>query len=299
MKILIIGYQGYVGSGLYKYLNREHEVIGWSKGDNILCINNELLIKENIDVVINCATVMDRVKSTFSTNSLTYKVNISGMENLVTQLRDTDIKLIYISTKDVYGNIFNKQNVVETDKYYRLSYFVDDDHPFYPQTAYGKSKLIGEYIAECHPNHIIIRLSSCYTDFDHYRGHWVPNLIKALMSGAEIKLTNKGKQVRDLLHVNDLGRLIELILKSNKKGIKINSGGGKDNVLSILQFLELIDSNSKISNLRGDDYGFVFSNKVVKKEFNWVPEILFRERLPIIKKNLAKGISALNKIIEN
>ena len=69
--------------------------------------NHELLLKKNIDVVINCATVMDRVKSTFSTNSLTYKVNISGMEILVTQLRDTDIKLIYISTKDDYGNIFN------------------------------------------------------------------------------------------------------------------------------------------------------------------------------------------------
>ena len=125
------------------------------------------------------------------------------------------------------------------------------------------------------------------------------NLIKSITSGSNIKLTNKGKQVRDLLHVNDLGRLIDLILKSNKKGIKINSGGGKNNVLSILQFLELIDSNSKISNLPGNDYGFVFSNKVAKKEFNWVPEILFRGRLPLIKKNLAKGISAINNIIEN
>ena len=72
MKILIVGYQGYIGSGLYKYLSREHDVIGWGKSDNILSINNELLIKENIDVVINCATVMDRVESTFITDSLTY-----------------------------------------------------------------------------------------------------------------------------------------------------------------------------------------------------------------------------------
>ena len=299
MKILIVGYQGYVGSGLYKYLSREHEVIGWGKSDNILSINNEMLIKGNIDVVINCATVMDRIESTFSTDSLTYKVNIAGMENLVTQLKATKIKLIYISTKDVYGNLFNKSNVVETDKYYRLSYFVDDNHPFYPQTAYGKSKLIGEYIAECHLNHIIIRLSSCYTDFDHYRGHWVPNLIKSLILGSNIKLTNKGKQVRDLLHVNDLGRLIEIICKSTKKGVKINVGGGKDNILSILQFIDLLVSNSKISFLPGKDYGFVFSNLGAKKEFNWKPEILFQERLPIIKKNLAKGISAINSIIEN
>ncbi len=299
MKILLVGYQGYVGSGLYKYLSRGHKVIGWSKSDNILSIDHELLVKKNIDIVINCATVMDRVESTFSIDSPTYQVNICGMKNLVKQLKDTKIKLIYISTKDVYGNIFNKNNVVETDKYYMLPYFVNDNDPFCPQTAYGKSKLIGEYIAECHTNHIIIRLSSCYTDFDHYRGHWVPNLIKSYLKGSNIKLSNKGKQVRALLHVNDLGRLIDLIVESDKKGIKINAGGGKKNILSILQFLELINSNSKISFYPGNDYGFVFSNKAAKKEFSWEPVILFRDRLPIIKEHLKKGISAINMIIEN
>ena len=133
MKILIVGYQGYVGSGLYKYLSREHEIIGWGKNDNISKINKEYLSNSKIAVVINCATVMDRVKSTISTDSLTYKVNISGMENLVAQLKDTKIKLIYISTKDVYGNIFNKRNIMETDKYYELPYSVDENYPFCPQ----------------------------------------------------------------------------------------------------------------------------------------------------------------------
>jgi nucleoside-diphosphate-sugar epimerase len=295
MKILLIGFEGYVGSGLYKYLGREHEVIGWGKNNNILKINTKYLLNHNIDVIINTATVMDRVNSTFLIDSPTYQVNVDGMKNLVTQLKDTQIKLIYISTKDVYGNIFNKSNVIEMDKYYKLPFFVDDD-PFCPQTAYGKSKLIGEYIAECHAHHIIIRLSSCYTDFDHYRGHWVSNLIKALLDNSNIQLTNKGKQVRDLLHVNDLGRLINLILTSNKMGFKINAGGGKKNILSILQFVELIDSNSKISFLPGSDYGFVFSNELVKKELEWEPGISFQERLPFIKKNLDQGISAINLI---
>ena len=110
--------------------------------------------------------------------------------------------------------------------------------------------------------------------------------------GSNIELTNKGKQVRDLLHVNDLGRLIDIVIKSTKKGIKINAGGGGKNILSILQFIEQIDSNSNIAFLPGDDYGFVFSNKASKKEFNWKPKIIFHERLPVIKDNLAKGIFA-------
>ena len=50
---------------------------------------------------------MDRVNSVYTINSLTYEVNINGIKNLVTLLKGTEIKLIYISTKDVYGNIFN------------------------------------------------------------------------------------------------------------------------------------------------------------------------------------------------
>ena len=51
MKILLVGYQGYIGSGLFEYLKRFHEVLGWGKGDNILKINNKFLyrrIKINI-----------------------------------------------------------------------------------------------------------------------------------------------------------------------------------------------------------------------------------------------------------
>ena len=39
-KILILGNQGYVGSGLFKYLSMNHEVMGWSRKDNILNITN-------------------------------------------------------------------------------------------------------------------------------------------------------------------------------------------------------------------------------------------------------------------
>lgn len=294
MKILLIGYQGYVGAGLYNYLTKEHEVMGWGKSDNILKITTEYLLQNNIDVIVNAATIMDRVNPTFAIDSLTYQINIHGMNNLVMQLKETRIKLIHISTKDVYGNIFNKNNVVETEKYYKLPFFVSDNYSFNPSTAYGKSKLVSEYIAECHANYIIIRLSSCYTDFDHYRGHWVPNVIKSLFCNSNIKLTNQGKQVRDLLHVIDLGKLINIILKFDKKGLKINAGGGKKNIWSLLQFVELMDSKSNISFTPGGDYGFVFSNDLVTKELKWEPKIIFHERLPIIKKNLVEGISAIS-----
>jgi len=296
MKILIIGHQGYVGSGLFKYLSMNHEVMGWSRKDNILNITNQYLLKNNFDVVINCATVMDRTGTYFDTESLTYEVNIKGMESLVSNMKNTGIKLIFISTKDVYGNVFTKSDVVEKEFYYKLPYYVNDNHSFSPVSAYGKSKLIGEYITEGYSDYTIIRLSSCYTDFDHYRGHWVPNIIKLLISGSDVQLTNKGKQVRDLLHVDDLGLLINKVLKSNKKRMKVNAGGGKINIYSILQFIKLINSTSNITMSPGEDYGFVFSNESAKLEYEWEPLISFEDKLTCIKDNLIDGVFADSSI---
>ena len=297
MKILLIGYQGYVGSGLFKYLSIDHEVVGWGRKDDILNITNQYILKNNFDIIINCATVMDRTSENFHPESLTYEVNVRGMESLVKNMKDTGIKFIFISTKDVYGNTFTKSDIVEKELYYKLPFYVSDSHTFSPKSAYGKSKLIGEYIAEGYSDYTIIRLSSCYTDYDHYRGHWVPGLIKLLTQGMDVYLTNKGKQVRDLLHVDDLGLLISKVMFSNKNKLKINAGGGEKNIYSILQFINLINSNSVKKHNKGDDFGFVFSNERAKLEYSWEPLISFKDRIPYIKNNLAKGITAFTKLV--
>ena len=110
MKILIIGHQGYVGSGLFKYLSMNHEVMGWGRKDNILNITNQYLLKNNFDVVINCATVMDRVGTYFDTKSLTYEVNVKGMESLVSNMQNTGVRFIFISTKCVLKYIIFNTN---------------------------------------------------------------------------------------------------------------------------------------------------------------------------------------------
>lgn len=293
MKILIIGYKGYVGSGLYRYFNEHCEVLGWGKKEDICNLSKDFLLKEKIDVIINCATFMERNKENFLARSNTFQVNIEGMTNLVKQLEGTRIKLIYISTKDVFGLIFKKDNIIELDEHYKLPHFVSDDCSFNPTTAYGKSKLIGEYIAETHPFHNIIRLSTCYTDFDHYRGHWIPNLIKSINTKSQITLSNKGKQLRAPLHVDDLGGLIQLILESKKNKLKLNADGGKKNLYSLIQIVKFFNSTVKINFENGDDYGFAFTNYLAKNLIGWKPKILIKDKLDLISKNVQNKVSAI------
>ena len=97
-----------------------------------------------------------------------------------------------------------------------------------------------------------------------------------------------------MLHADDLGRLIEIILKSNHFGVKINAGGGVENTLPVREVIHMYNPNAEVCESADDgDYGFVFSNKLVQEIFQWQPQILFTERVSTILDNIKKRIRAI------
>jgi len=113
--------------------------------------------------------------------------------------------------------------------------------------------------------------------------------MKLLLQGKPVTVTNTGKQFRDLLNADDLGRLIDCVLESEHYGIKINAGGGSDNIFSILQVIRMIDSNAEIIETDSGDYGFAFNNRLASELFGWQPQISFASRLPVIRENIISG----------
>jgi nucleoside-diphosphate-sugar epimerase len=293
MNILLIGHEGYVGKGLHQVLSKQNRVIGWGSKQNILLLNSRTITENKIEAVVNCATVADRTNECFKVNSECHEVNVKGMYNLVNSLKDLDVKLVFISTKDVFGNCINESDVIEKEDHYALKDLIDDDCPFAPITAYAKTKLTGEFVSESHPQSIVIRLSTCYTEADSHRANLVPHIIKSYLRGGTFKVTNKGKQIRDFLHVSDLGRLIESFLESNCYGRKINLGGGLENSLSLLQIMRMLNPDAQLETFEGGDYGFAFNNRLAKELFGWTPRKVFSEILPRIVDNITNSINLL------
>ena len=286
MRILLIGHQGYVGAGLFRYLSTHHQVIGWGREHDICCLNASIIKDLKITAVVNCAAIINRANADFALDSDSDRVNVGGVRALVSALKDTDIRLIQISTKDVFGSVYSRSDVDEEQYSYKPKFLVDDSQPFAPETIYGKTKLMGEFVAESHPQTVVIRLSTCYTDFDHHRGSWVVKIMKTLLRGKPVTVTNTGKQFRDPLNADDLGRLIDLVLESEHYGVKINAGGGRDNILSILQIIRMIAPDAKIIETSGGDYGFAFNSRLAEELFGWKPQISFASRLPVIRENI-------------
>ena len=289
MKIVLIGHRGYIGIGLNHYLIKNHDVIGWDKEEDIHKLTSDFLEKNKIDAIINLAVIDARSSNNYQVNTVTEHVTVNGARHLANILAGSEIAWFQLSTREVFGPVYGLNDVIITDSGYRPKFLVNEDFPYAPANFYGKSKLVAEFISESHPKSNIIRLTTGYTDYENRVGGWIKALIQGTINNGEATLARGGLQFRDPLHVDDLGQLIEQLFENKVFGQKINAGGGGENLLSLKEFVEMVDSNVKVKSTDGGDFGFAFD---ISKAFNlvgWKPKVLLREKLPLIIKNIQNG----------
>ena len=111
---------------------------------------------------------------------------------------------------------------------------------------------------------------------------WLAWFVIASLLGKKITIFGDGKQVRDLLYVDDLNRLFEILVNNKRKNVDrvYNVGGGLNFSLSILELLEILEKTLKrkikvnFSKWRmGDQKLYISNNAKLKKTFGWKPTI--------------------------
>jgi nucleoside-diphosphate-sugar epimerase len=295
MKIVLIGHRGYIGIGLNHYLNKNHNVIGWDKEEDIHKLTRDFLDENKIDAIINLAVIDARGSLNYQINTVTEHVTVNGARHLANILSGSEISWFQLSTREVFGPVYGPDDVILSDSGYQPKFLVNEDFPFAPTNFYGKSKLVAEYISESHPKSNIIRLTTGYTDFDNPIGGWIKGLVNGVVNNGEVTLARGGLQFRDPLHTDDLGRLIEQMYVNKIYGQKINAGGGAENLLSLNEFVKLVDPNVKVISSDGGDYGFAFDISKAFKLVGWKPEVLLRDKVPIISENIRTGNTGISK----
>jgi CDP-paratose 2-epimerase len=280
MKILLTGHEGYLGSRLAEYFTgRGHKVAGWGREQDICKIDRAAIDRLQPDVVINCATAANRVDTIYAPGGPDEQVNVFGTRALITALRGTDIGLIHISTKDVYGEVYTADDVREEGGRLIPRFTVNEDQPFRPRTIYAKTKLMAEFIVEAYPKTTIIRLSSGYTSQPHRRGNWILHFCRAAKEKRTVRINGSGKQLRDPLHADDLAALLLLIEEKEAWGLKLNAGGGMASVHSIVEVLDLIDPGLPREFCPGGDLGYITDNGLATKLLGWKPGKSFAAEL--------------------
>lgn len=275
MRILIIGGMGFIGANLCQYFAFGGDTV--VAFDNLVRRGSELNIKSlkkigiefihgdtrnpedlnhlsgKFDVILDTAAQPSACTG-YSNPTFDITNNYLGLLNVLEYTRKTNSKLIFWSTNKVYsGEHINTISLQETKTRYTSNVLIAEDTPVDggSHSIYGLSKLCADLTCQewskAFDIPIIINRFSCLAgpgQFGKAEQGWITWFVIAALFNLPIDIYGyKGKQVRDVLFMSDIIRLIDLQIRElpNLRGEVFNVGGGDRINTSLLECISLIE----------------------------------------------------------
>ena len=213
------------------------------------------------------------------------KNNILGVYNLLEAIKNykKKIRLIHVSTDEVYGDILGSKRSSE-------------NFPYIPSSPYSASKASSDHLVNAYvrTHKIDAVISNCSNNYGprQFPEKLIPKMIYNILNNKPLPIYSKGKNLREWIYVNDhCDALIKLFFKG-RSGEKYNIGSGINcsNIFLVKKILKSfterkikIGKKVKIIFVKdrpGHDFRYALNSNKIKKKLKWKPKI-----------NLNQGIS--------
>jgi CDP-paratose 2-epimerase len=324
LKVLITGGIGFIGANLADRLLREgHEVVVLDSARRAGVLRNLEWLRARHSNRLQC--VQDDVRD-FSAvqRAMTgagavfhFAAQVAVTTSLVDPLEDFSINalgtlhvleaarkmrpmpvVLYTSTNKVYGGIEHARVVERGTRYEfeNLPNGIDESCPLDFHSPYGCSKgAADQYVRDYHrifglPT-IVFRMSCIYgpRQFGNEDQGWVAHFALTALRGRRLTIYGDGKQVRDLLFIDDLVDLMLLGVEriDRSAGEIYNVGGGPANTISV--WTELRQPLTKLigrlpdvdyaASRPGDQCVYISDIRKAKLQLGWEPRIGIQEGL--------------------
>ncbi len=232
-----------------------------------------------------------------------FETNVLGSFNLLEAVRQhaSHAAVMYSSTNKVYGDL-EQYTYRETDTRYecidRPNGF-DEKTPLDFHSPYGCSKgaadqYMLDYARIFGLKTVVFRHSSMYggRQFSTYDQGWIGWFCQQAVATEQgnlaqpFTISGNGKQVRDVLHGDDMISLYFSALEQIDavQGKAFNIGGGIANSLSLLELFDLLEdfSGEKLSYIKlppreSDQRVFVADVTQARSHFGWEPKVAARD----------------------
>lgn len=283
MKILITGGAGFVGSNIAIYLKEKYpnyKIIALDnlsrrgsefnlerlKNHNIEFIYGDVRNQNDLEIEFNFLIEASAEPSVLAgldgRRKYLIDTNFNGLVNSLEVALKNKAKVIFLSTSRIYPiEKINNLQYEELDTRYKLiskerginKEGFNEDFNFMGKnrTLYGATKLSAELIINEYIN--MFNLEAIINRCGVIAGKWqfgksdqgiVPFWIMSYIFDKDLAIFGNGKQVRDILNIDDLSKLIDIQIHKfdELKNETYNIGGGIKNSISILE-LDLLCKN--------------------------------------------------------
>jgi CDP-paratose 2-epimerase len=337
--ILVTGGLGFIGSNVCEnYLSKGYKVVALDnmsrrgvkinlnrlrKNKNFFFIKEDVRNKKGLEDVIkklskdNLEILFHEAAQVAVTTSIKdpredFEINILGTVNVLEALRQFSPKtiLVYASTNKVYGDLEEHKIIEKKTRYEfqdkKLKFGIPENQNLDFYSPYGCSKgsadqYVRDYARIYGLKTIVFRQSCIYGpgQIGVEDQGWVAWFAIRALKNEPLTIFGDGKQVRDLLFIDDLINAYNLGIKNIKKstGQIYNIGGGYKNTTSLIEFIQFLEKylNIKIKinfskKRAGDQKIFISNNSKAKKDLNWEPKVDHKKGVSILIEWLSKNI---------
>lgn len=219
-----------------------------------------------------------------------FENNALGTFNVLEAVRSScpEAHLVFSSTNKVYGCLKHLETREEEKRYaFRHLAGVGTDQPLDFYSPYGCSKgaadqYVRDYARIYGLQTLVFRQSCIYgsRQFGHEDQGWVAWFVIAALLGIPSTIYGTGKQVRDLLWIDDLLDAYWGAWQAGISGEIFNIGGGPDNTLSLLELLDILkELNPNLQAAAhaqwrpGDQPIYVSDIQDLNTRIGWAPKV--------------------------
>lgn len=299
MNIIVTGGAGFIGRWVVKRLAKDNHKI-WildnlSNGSinnikgilnlypSITFVNGDIrdinmlkaLFSNKFDICYHLAASIN-VQESIDNPQATFENDVIGTFNVLQACKNSNTKLVYMSTCMVYSPSVSYNGI-------------NEEHTTCPASPYAASKLAGEqlalsfYYAYKLPV-TILRPFNTYGEYqkDNSEGGVIPIFVENKLMNKPLIIYGNGTQTRDFLYVTDCADfVVEAGYSKKTNGKIINAGSGID--ISIMKLAELIaGQNGSIKctshiHPQSEIQKLLCDSSLAKKLLNWQAKISLAE----------------------
>ena len=301
-KFLVTGGSGFIGSNLVKFLlkknyfvinidklsysanpynlkriikNKKYKFFKADIKDQVLIYN--ILSRFKPDGIFNLAAETHVDRSIDDPKNF-INANILGVYNLIETLRKFSrkykkkIKLIHISTDEVYGDIKKQKRS-------------DEKSSYNPSSPYSASKASADHLVKSFVRTYKLPaiISNCCNNYgpNQFPEKLIPKLIYNILNNRPLPIYGGGKNSREWIHVNDHCEALLKIFNKGKIGECYNVGSNQniENLEIAKKLLKIskkkllkLNKKSKIKFVKdrpGHDFRYALNSKKILKKLGW------------------------------